>query len=454
MLYILKDDFDKCGMFYKNVGVGKMSIKQRIMRHIDNVEKHMRQINAHSYDENALKNILEELLVARELCHRGLSAIRYADYGEFYDSLILATQQMLDKGIDTSPEEVIELCNELFQYIVCETKKEINFKKEIVFLPYKSSMWDSLESAWKAVFDDEEHCIAYVIPVPYADRNFDGSVAKWHCERDLFPSYVPTLDWKQVDLFEWHPDVIVFHNPYDDQNRVTSVEERFYSRNIRKCTEKLIYIPYFILEDPCTEASVVNFVLTPGVLNADRVIVQSEAIREVYVDVLVKNTTCKDRSFWEQKVSGIGSPKIDKVLTSRKEDFDMPEKWQRMAKDKKVILYNTSLSDMLQNAEKICDKLNYVFKIFRNRNDMVLWWRPHPLMKATLHSMRPDVEAGYRLLEKEFIEEAWGIFDDSADLHRAICWSDAYYGDEDSSVARLYEKTGKPMIMQNIMAFI
>ncbi len=45
-------------------------------------------------------------------------------------------------------------------------KNDINVRKEVVFLPYKASMWDSLESVWKAA-DADEQCDAYVVPIPY-----------------------------------------------------------------------------------------------------------------------------------------------------------------------------------------------------------------------------------------------------------------------------------------------
>ena len=98
---------------------------------------------------------------------------------------------------------------------------EEKFKKEVFFLPYKASMWDCLESVWQAATEDKENCLAYVMPIPYCDRNPDGTAREWHCERDEFPKYVPTLDWKQVDLKAWHPDVFFFHYPYDNCNQFT-----------------------------------------------------------------------------------------------------------------------------------------------------------------------------------------------------------------------------------------
>ncbi len=53
----------------------------------------------------------------------------------------------------------------------------IKIRKEIVFLPYKASMWDSLESVYLAAKEDEE-CDAYVIPVSYYNKLPGGRLWK------------------------------------------------------------------------------------------------------------------------------------------------------------------------------------------------------------------------------------------------------------------------------------
>lgn len=55
--------------------------------------------------------------------------------------------------------------------------KHMPVKLEVVFLPYNVSMWDSLESIWKAA-DEDPNCDACVIPIPYYDKNPDGSYKK------------------------------------------------------------------------------------------------------------------------------------------------------------------------------------------------------------------------------------------------------------------------------------
>ena len=90
-----------------------------------------------------------------------------------------------------------------------------------------------------------------------------------------------------------------------------------------------------------------------------------------------------------------------------------------------------------------------VFRIFyENKDEVALLWRPHPLIKNTVFSMRPQLWAEYEKLVKQYKEEGWGIYDDSSDMDRAVIISDAYYGDG-SSVVQVYQKTGKPVMIQN-----
>ena len=340
-------------------------------------------------------------------------------------------------------------------------------KKCVVFLPYKVSMWDSMESVWQAAKADGEHCDAYVVPIPYADRKPDGSVREWHCEADEYPAYVPVEDWQTFDIKALHPDVIVIHSPYDDINIVTSVEPRFYSRNLKFYTDKLVYIPYFVVNEP-TDAQmresdkrknitkgIEHFCATPGVIHSDLTIVQSENVRDIYVDVLVKNTDVNVRSFWERRVVGLGSPKFDKVLSMDKETLIVPDDWRRVIEKtdgtwKKIIFYNTGLAAFLQSNEKMLSKIQQVLAVFKEQRDEVaLLWRPHPLMNATIKSMRPMLLPEYEAIIEDYCRSGWGIYDDTPDVDRAIVLSDAYYGDW-SSVVQLYEKTGKPIMIQNV----
>ena len=107
---------------------------------------------------------------------------------------------------------------------------------------------------------------------------------------------------------------------------------------------------------------------------------------------------------------------------------------------------------MLAHNEKMLTKIEYVFRVFNeNQDEVALLWRPHPLIKATIESMRPQLWIEYEKIVKKYIQEGWGIYDDTADMNRAIKISDAYYGDH-SSIVQLYQQTGKPIMIQNVDA--
>lgn len=333
---------------------------------------------------------------------------------------------------------------------------DIIVKKEIVFLPYKVSMWDSLESVWKAADEDPE-CDAYVIPIPYYDKNPDGTLRDEHYEGNKFPSYVPITHYNNYDFKNRHPDAIFIHNPYDQCNYVTTVHPFFYTNKLKEYTDKLIYIPYYISaeEDPYNPDVMkdrAGYVLSNGVLNSDIVIVQSENTKKLFVNILEKNIPGINHSYWENKILGLGSPKLDRVNNIQRDDSKLPDTWKKIiyttsGKRKITIFYNISVSPLLNNPnmlEKIKDTLDF----FRNSNDVCLWWRPHPLYESTLASMRPELLEEYKKIVSKYKKERWGIFDDGVDLEWAIAETDAYYGDR-SSVVNLYKETEKPVMIQS-----
>lgn len=280
-----------------------------------------------------------------------------------------------------------------------------------------------------------------------------------HYEGAQYPADVPVVDYEEYDFAVRRPDIIFIHNPYDECNYVTSVHPFFYSGNLKQYTDKLVYIPYFVLGeiDPENKQAVevmAHFCTCPSVVNADRVIVQSEAMRRIYIDVLTEAAGENTRKRWEEKILGLGSPKFDKAANTKREDVDIPEDWLRMIRKpdgrrKKIILYNTSVNALLHHDEKMLEKIRSVLDIFREeKEEIALLWRPHPLIEATIASMRPRLWEGYQEIVRCYREEGWGIYDDTADLNRAVALADAYYGDG-SSVVQLCQSVGMPVMIQS-----
>lgn len=348
---------------------------------------------------------------------------------------------------------------ELLKRIQKAAARDLKDKKEVIFLPYKASMWDSLESVWKAADGDEE-TDAYVIPIPYYDKNPDGSFREMHYEGDQYPDYVPVTHYSEYDIEERRPDAIYIHNPYDNANYVTSVEPFYYSENLRRFTEKLVYIPYFVLGeiDPGDQAAVekmAHFVTVPAVIHADKVIVQSEDMRQIYINVLSVELGKHTEKYWEEKIFGTGSPKFDRVTEARAKSVQIPQEWRsklfrQNGTKKRVVLYNTGVSALLQYSDHYIAKMRSVFAAFEKyQENIALIWRPHPLIEATIASMRPLLWREYQKAAAEYQDAGWGVYDDTADLDRAIALSDAYYGD-DSSVIQLCRRANISVMIQNV----
>lgn len=320
-------------------------------------------------------------------------------------------------------------------------------KKQVVFLPYKASMWDSLESVWKNAAADETW-ESIVMPIPYFTKNTDGTLGEMHYEGADFPEYVPIMDWQQYSLESEHPDVIFIHNPYDGYNYVTTVHPYFYSSKIRNYTDKLVYIPYFIHRNDMVKE---QYCVLPGTLYADLVILQSEKVREQYIryysEALPQLVNEYGKKAIENKFQALGSPKFD---TSDVEQTSIPEEWKKfLGKDRKVLFFNTHLSGIMKGkSEQFFKKLAWVFQFFQTREDVVLLWRPHPLMVDTAKSMNPEALDTYLQLVERYRREEIGIYDDSKDLHRAVNLADAYYGDT-SSVVELFRNQGKPIMIMD-----
>lgn len=317
-------------------------------------------------------------------------------------------------------------------------KNDIHVRVEVAFFPYKASMWDSLESIYLAAREDPD-CDAYCVPIPYYDINPDHSFGQMHYEGRNYPSGIEVIDWQTYHFEERKPDVIYFHNPYDEWNLVTSVHPRYYSSNLKKYTNILVYVPYYSTTGGMAEAQS----LLPSYLYADYIVIQSESFRKYF-----------DASLPDEKFLPFGSPKFDRVINKCKNPPAPPEEWltKMTGKDgsqKRVIFYNTSINGMLADTENFLKKMEYVFQCFIGRDDVCLLWRPHPLLESTFDSMRPQYRPIYDALKKAFLENNLGIYDTTPDIEDTIALCDAYIGDSGTSVTSLFGIAGKPLFILN-----
>ena len=357
---------------------------------------------------------------------------------EGYCEMLYHVYEDLQNGAEINVNNLYKKLRKSLIQIENSVKNDIPTRLEVAFFPYKASMWDSLESVYLAAKDDP-NCDAYCVPIPYYDITSDGRLGQMHYEGNDYPEDIEITNWETYKFEDRRPDVIYFHNPYDNWNRVTTVHPRYYSDNLKKYTDTLVYIPYYATSGGMGEGQR----MLPAYVNADYIVIQAESYRNFF-----------DASIPDEKFLPLGSPKFDRVIRLCNNPPEIPSEWKEKIYDKdgnkkKVYFYNTSISGMLQDTEKFLKKMQYVFSQFEGRKDVCILWRPHPLLESTFDSMRREYKPIYDEIKRKFIESGMGIFDNTPDIGASIAWSDTYIGDAGTSVPSLFGIAGKPIFILN-----
>lgn len=359
-------------------------------------------------------------------------------------------------GVEEQVQQLLSLMTELGESM----KMHILERKEAVFLPYKAADWKYMQRVWQAAMKDDA-CDVYVIPIPYFYKEYDGTFRDMQYEAGLFPENLHVIPYDKFDFALHYPEMIFIQNPYDETDKVMSVHTFFYSANLKKYTEQLVYIPPFVLEE-FTENSyreyfnMMYYCTVPGVVNADKIIVQSENMKRLYVRKLTEFAGEETSIIWKEKIIGDAST-IEELRknTIQKAMQQIPEEWRKMQKKedgshKKVLLYYTGISGFVQYKDKMIDKARKNIEIFtENREDILVLWKIQPLLKTTLKQTEPELYEQYCTLEQQYLREKIGLKAEKESDEVLIAFSDAYYG-EASPLVQLCRNEGKPVMIQQV----
>lgn len=143
-------------------------------------------------------------------------------------------------------------------------------------------MLGSFESIFEAVKEDED-CEAYVMPIPYYDKDQEGNLNEMHDELGAYPDDIGIILWQDNQVDEIDPDVIFIRNLYDGNNRVTSIHPKYYTNKLMCKDRVVIYVPYYV---SYTEDKEVMVTMGGAEFYADYVIMQSERYKKQFEQIL------------------------------------------------------------------------------------------------------------------------------------------------------------------------
>ena len=204
---------------------------------------------------------------------------------------------------------------------------ERDCKRQVVFLLHSAKHFASLRPLIDALREREDTEVK-LMPIPYFDRLGDGSLSEMHYEGENFPKEYPITDYRSYNFAVELPDCIVTNSPYDAFNPVWSVDPFFYSEKLKQYTNKLVYIPDFVTdeidpENPEDGKAFYNmryYVTVPGVFHADYTIVQSEEMREAYLEKISRFLEGEEENLEGKAENGDSLQRKDACLKERSID--------------------------------------------------------------------------------------------------------------------------------------
>lgn len=408
--------------------------------------------------ENAQQTAIELGTLIEQVKGEGLKTVLFLE--QFCEAVYQMHMVLTDSVSQENTVKSTEKLDTILAQAGACMKREITDRKEMVFLPYKAVCWCAMETVYRAAAADPD-CDVYVIPIPYYDKDFLGNFVTMHDETEHFPEDVVITQYDSFDFALHHPDWIIIQNPYDEYNMAISTDPFFYSKNLQQYTDTLIYIPYFMVDefDRAGERAYNNmqyYCTMPGVVYADKVIVQSENMRQLYIDKLTEFAGENTRKVWEKKILGIGSPLQDKKRESDAREIAVPKEWRAAVTRpdgtcKKMLLYGTNIAVFAEYKERALLKLRETLSLLEEEQKgvAVLWYAELP-QESDMVMIMSEVWQEYRKLVEQYRQRGWIIvLNETADAEIAVRLCDAYYGCA-GELARRCSVAGKPVMIQNV----
>ena len=298
----------------------------------------------------------------------------------------------------------------------------------IAFLPYKRSMWNSMASVYEECKKSgiDAHCY----PIPYYRMKEGKQVDYIDSDFEFFGEIA-----EDINMLD-HADFVAIHYFYDGQNRVTSMLPEYYTGALKqkyKC--KVVLLPYGIRYSNNQGTAFYD-----GIKEVDYIFGSDDNMDEFIRQWKTRGVDFSGRVF------SLGTPKYDMARSLTKE---VPEEWQSIIGNKSVTLILNSLGVYLTNPFD-CIMSYKQYAIEEVGKGHIVIFRPHPLLRTTINSMRSGTRSQFDRLMRELGKMENVIIDESEYLERAMACAD-YLISDPSSVVKMWEVTGKPyMLMREL----
>jgi len=247
-------------------------------------------------------------------------------------------------------------------------QEEILDRREVLFLPIGYKEWDAL----RVIADEEmnDNTDILIVPLPLMRKDLYGNVLmseediETSMHREQYPDTYRYEDYKTYDIMLHLPDEVYIQNAYDDTNPYLTVPREYYSSNLRKYTNRLVYVPIgkvdeFTKDDWNDWYNLKHQLTTPAGVYADEIYVQSDNMKKVYTDKLTEWAGKSTYDFWDNKLKICNEPKEQIVIgTGGYNRLNEEEGKESMSKSRKKLLYCIGANELYESKDKLVDIIN------------------------------------------------------------------------------------------------
>ena len=285
---------------------------------------------------------------------------------EEYCEKIFNVYNNLSLVLGREKEDFQKLCaalNRAFVQMKQTVESEIIYKKLVAFLPDNPKRWKEMQALYD-YYTQQENTEACVIPLPLFTKNLYGGIVAGQDEYDKndkrgeYPADLNIIAWHTVQMQSYEFAAIVIQNPYDAENPYLTVPPAYYAKQLQQYTDCLIYMmPQGVndfTENDITDVYGLKYSLTmPGAMYADRILIESPAMKALFVNHLTAFAGEDTKEVWADKVMTISAFSGESAQTGQ----PVQNGQCGQTPPKKKRLYCIGENEFYENAEMAINKV-------------------------------------------------------------------------------------------------
>lgn len=285
---------------------------------------------------------------------------------EEYCEKIFDVYNNLPLAVEREKEDFQKLCaalNKAFVQMKQTVENEIIHKKLVAFLPDNPKRWKEMQALYD-YYRQQENTEVCVIPLPLFAKNLYGEIVAGQDEYDKndkrgeYPADLNIIAWHTVQMQSYEFAAIVIQNPYDAENPYLTVPPAYYAKQLQQYTDCLIYMmPQGVndfTENDITDVYGLKYSLTmPGAMYADRILIESPAMKALFVNHLTAFAGEDTKEVWDDKVMTISAFSGESAQTGQ----PVQNGQCGQTPPKKKLLYCIGENEFYENAEMAINKV-------------------------------------------------------------------------------------------------